>query len=106
MNIQNLEQMFPFNINDLIEGNFVESERLEFKKSWNPKEIIHSITAFANDIHNWGGGYIIIGIEEEDGEIRILLYGHYRIAYQIRSTSSIVILGVFHSALDIDRYLP
>ncbi|MCD6385660.1 type II toxin-antitoxin system RelE/ParE family toxin [Candidatus Sumerlaeota bacterium] len=44
--------------------------------------------------------------EEEDGEIRILLYGHYRIAYQIRSTSSIVILGVFHSALDIDRYLP
>ena len=44
-------------------------------------------------------------LEEDDGEIRILLYGHYRIAYQIKSTSSINILGVFHGALDIDRYL-
>ena len=42
---------------------------------------------------------------EEDGEIRILLYGHYRIAYQIRSPSVIHILGVFHGALDVDRYL-
>jgi len=43
---------------------------------------------------------------EPDGEIRILLYGHYRIAYLLRSSSSIDILGVFHGALDIDRYLP
>jgi len=28
---------------------------------------MHSICAFANDIDNWGGGYIIIGIDEEDG---------------------------------------
>ena len=42
---------------------------------------------------------------EPEGEIRILLYGHYRIAYLLRS-SSIDILGVFHGALDIDRYLP
>lgn len=43
---------------------------------------------------------------ETDGEIRILLYGHYRIAYLLRSSSSIDILGVFHGALNIDRYLP
>ncbi len=43
---------------------------------------------------------------EADGEIRILLYGHYRIAYLLRSESDIDILGVFHGALDIDRYLP
>ena len=43
---------------------------------------------------------------EAEGEIRILLYGHYRIAYLLRSTSSIDILGVFHGALDIDRYFP
>lgn len=43
---------------------------------------------------------------EADGEIRILLYGHYRIAYLLRSSSSIDILGVFHGALNIDRYLP
>ncbi len=41
---------------------------------------------------------------EVEGEIRILLYGHYRIAYLLKSTSSIDILGVFHGALDIDRY--
>lgn len=43
---------------------------------------------------------------ETDGEIRILLYGHYRIAYLLRSSTSIDILGVFHGALDIGRYLP
>jgi plasmid stabilization system protein ParE len=37
--------------------------------------------------------------------IRILPYGHYRIAYLIRSDNNIDILGVFHGALDIDRYL-
>ena len=42
---------------------------------------------------------------EADGEIRILLYGHYRIAYLLKSSSSIDVLGVFHGALDIDRYL-
>ena len=38
-------------------------------------------------------------------EIRILLYGHYRIAYPIKSDTSIDVLGVFHSALNIERYL-
>jgi plasmid stabilization system protein ParE len=43
---------------------------------------------------------------EPDGEIRILLYGHYRIAYLVKGPTSIDVLGVFHGALDIDRYLP
>jgi toxin ParE1/3/4 len=42
---------------------------------------------------------------EKEGDIRILLYGHYRIAYLIKGKESIDILGVFHGALDIDRYL-
>ena len=37
--------------------------------------------------------------------IRILLYGHYRIAYLIKSDGDIDILGVFHGGMDIDRYL-
>jgi len=37
--------------------------------------------------------------------IRVLLYGHYRIAYLIKPDGNIDILGVFHGALDIDRYL-
>lgn len=40
-----------------------------------------------------------------DRHIRILLYGHYRIAYLIKPNGNIDILGVFHGALDIDRYL-
>lgn len=43
--------------------------------------------------------------EEPEGEIRILLYGHYRIAYLI-TDGPIDILGVFHGALQIERYLP
>jgi len=42
---------------------------------------------------------------ELEGDIRILLYGHYRIAYLIINEKRIDILGVFHGALDIDRYL-
>lgn len=42
---------------------------------------------------------------EVEGDIRILLYGHYRIAYLSRSSALIEILGVFHGALDIDKYL-
>ena len=36
--------------------------------------------------------------------VRILLYGHYRIAYLIKEDGNIDILGVFHGALDISRY--
>ena len=37
--------------------------------------------------------------------IRILLHGHYRIGYVIKSDGNIDILGIFHGSLDIDRYL-
>lgn len=40
-----------------------------------------------------------------DRHVRILLYGHYKIAYLIKPDGNIDILGVFHGALDIDRYL-
>ncbi|GAA4397114.1 hypothetical protein GCM10023187_06030 [Nibrella viscosa] len=57
----------PVNIENLVNGESVEWERLEFKAGWNPEEIVHTLCAFANDINNWGGGYIIIGVEEQDG---------------------------------------
>lgn len=43
--------------------------------------------------------------ELPEGEVRVLLYGHYRIAYLLKSDESAEILGVFHGALDIDRYI-
>ncbi len=42
--------------------------------------------------------------EAPEGDIRILLYGHYRIAYLINESGEVDILGVFHGALDIDKY--
>ncbi|MEO5819726.1 MAG: type II toxin-antitoxin system RelE/ParE family toxin [Vicinamibacteraceae bacterium] len=38
-------------------------------------------------------------------EIRVLLYGHYRIAYLITAKRDVEVLGVFHGALDVGRYL-
>lgn len=42
---------------------------------------------------------------ESEEEIRILLYGHYRITYVIKKEYEIVILGVFHGALQIENHL-
>jgi len=42
-----------------------------------------------------------------EGEVRMVLYGHYRIAYLHRREAQVVeVIGVFHGALDIDRYMP
>ena len=58
----------PVNLNDLIHGKSVEWERLEFKEHWNPLTVLHTICAFANDFHNLGGGYIIVGLKDSDGQ--------------------------------------
>ena len=42
---------------------------------------------------------------EKEGNIRVLLYGHYRIAYLIKENNHINILGVFHGSLEMERYL-
>ena len=36
--------------------------------------------------------------------VRILLYGHYRIAYLLKDDGNVDVLGVFHGSLDIARY--
>lgn len=40
-----------------------------------------------------------------ESPVRILLYGHYRIAYAVKPEGDVDILGVFHGALDIERFL-
>lgn len=59
--------MLPFNLESLLSGNTIESNRLEFKSGWNPDAIYRSICAFANDIDDIGGGFIFIGVDEKDG---------------------------------------
>ncbi len=57
----------PINIEDLLRKQKIESNRIEFKSGWNPDSIYHSICAFANDFDNIGGGYILVGVEEDNG---------------------------------------
>ena len=57
----------PINLEDLLHKRKIESNRIEFKKGWNPDKIYRTICAFANDFDNIGGGYIVIGVEEENG---------------------------------------
>ena len=45
----------------------VEKNRVEYKEGWNPSDITHSICAFANDYANVNGGYIVIGVKEDNG---------------------------------------
>ncbi|MGN0514889.1 MAG: RNA-binding domain-containing protein, partial [Lachnospiraceae bacterium] len=57
----------PTNIKTLLSGNVVEWARIEFKETWDPEASLKTVCAFANDLDNWGGGYIVVGVEEENG---------------------------------------
>lgn len=57
----------PINIENLLNKRKVESTRIEFKAGWNPDKIYRTICAFATDLENIGGGYILVGVEEENG---------------------------------------
>ena len=55
------------NAKEILDASTIENSRIEYKADWNPEKIMHTICAFANDMENIGGGYIIIGVEEENG---------------------------------------
>lgn len=58
----------PTSINTLLSGGVVEWARIEFKETWDPQASLKTICAFANDIDNWGGGYLVIGVSQgKDG---------------------------------------
>ena len=59
--------MIPLQLDVLLSGRVVEQNRVEYKEGWNPNDIIHTICAFANDLHNMNGGYIVIGVKANDG---------------------------------------
>lgn len=64
-------KLLPINLEDLIHARSVESVRLEFKKTWSEpilEKVIQCICAFANDFYNLNGGYIILGIEDINGQ--------------------------------------
>ena len=65
-----MNSILPINVDDVLSGR-VESARLEFTPTWDPKgnasQILKTLSAFANDLQNLNGGYVVIGVEERDG---------------------------------------
>ena len=63
--------ILPINLDNLLHQRSVESERIEFKATWDPHttgpQVLKRICAFANDLHNLNGGYIVLGVAERDG---------------------------------------
>lgn len=57
----------PTNIKTLLSGEVVEWARIEFKETWDAENSLKTVCAYANDLDNWGGGYIVIGVEENNG---------------------------------------
>ncbi len=62
----------PVSITQILDENAVESARVEYKKGWNPEPIMHTICAFANDIDNNSGGYIVVGIGDGGGSREVV----------------------------------
>ena len=54
-------------VKKLVEGSIIETNRVEYKTSWNPQKVLHTICAFANDYEETYGGYIVIGVSETNG---------------------------------------
>ena len=56
----------PIDIETLLNKQRIESERIEFKRGWNPASVYRTICAFANDFENLGGGYVLVGVEQDE----------------------------------------
>ncbi|MDR2266770.1 MAG: putative DNA binding domain-containing protein [Christensenellaceae bacterium] len=57
----------PINVQDLIYARKFGTARVEHISEFDPLKVMHTMCAFANDINNCGGGYIILGIKALDG---------------------------------------
>ena len=61
----------PFRLDDLLHTRTVESNRVEFKATWDKfteDAVVRTVCAFANDLLNLNGGYVVLGVEEAAGK--------------------------------------
>lgn len=69
-------------------------------------KVIDGIVKKAELVANFSGIGTRMRVEPE-GDVRMIMYGHYRIAYLCRLDVDVIeVLGVFHDALDIEKYFP
>lgn len=54
-------------VSELVKGTVIETNRVEYKAGWNPEKALHTICAFANDYEGTYGGYLVIGVSENNG---------------------------------------
>lgn len=70
-----MSAILTINLEDLLHHRGVESSRVELKESWNTGptalQVLQTICAFANDLQNLNGGYIILGVGEQNGVARL-----------------------------------
>ena len=63
------------NLDDLLHARTVESERIEFKATWDSRvtgyQVLKTICAFANDLRRHGSGYVVLGVAEKDGRAEL-----------------------------------
>lgn len=65
----------PIRLRNLIHARSVEDNRREFKAAWNEStrdSVVRTVCAFANDLLNLNGGYVIIGIETDENRQPVL----------------------------------
>lgn len=61
----------PIDIQALLSRGGIETLRIEYKAEWNHvcgESALRTICAFANDLANVNGGYVVFGVEERDGQ--------------------------------------
>lgn len=65
----------PIPVQMLLNPQQTESQRLELKATWDDLirgAVVRTACAFANDLYNLNGGYIILGIEQDDRGLPVL----------------------------------
>lgn len=65
-----MKSSLPIGIGELLSGA-VENARIELKASWDAEttgyQVLKTLCAFANDLQNLNGGYVVIGVAEREG---------------------------------------
>jgi ATP-dependent DNA helicase RecG len=65
-----MRSVLSLGLRELLNGR-VESERLELKATGSEACVdaaLRTICAFANDVHQRNGGYVVFGVEEAEGQ--------------------------------------
>ncbi len=89
----------------------MEDNRREFQKTWDEQiksVVAKTICAFANDLLNLNGGYIVLGIEDEEGRPILLPAGLdemnlERIQKEIRGACKRIV-PEYQPLIGIERY--